>query len=120
MSCISLNLITAVLLPLGGAAVDRWNFYQISQPQRVYITEGPGCRASARVCVPSWRSKHELEKKKKETEANSLAFLANSQFLIWCSSRPGNEGGKHNMETNQRQQHPRCINKTNRSTRARW
>lgn len=33
-----LNLITAVLLPLGGAAVDGWNFYQISQPQRINIS----------------------------------------------------------------------------------
>lgn len=66
MSCISLNLITAVLLPLGGAAVDGWNFYQISQPQRIYITEGPGCRATARVCGPSWRSKYGLKKEKKK------------------------------------------------------
>lgn len=64
MSCVTLNLITAVLLPLGGAAVDGWNFYQISQPQRIYITEGPGWRAhDARVWVPSWRSEYGSQKK---------------------------------------------------------
>lgn len=54
----------------------------------------------------------------KATEAKVLTSLANEQFLIWCSSRPGNKGGRPSTEINQRQ-HLRCPNKTNRSTRAR-
>lgn len=55
--------------------MDGWNFYQISQPQRIYITEGPGCRATARVCVPSWRSKYGLKKEKKKSKRKLISSL---------------------------------------------
>lgn len=58
MSCIGLNLITAVLLPLGGAAGDGWNFYQISQCLSVYISARDLAVRQARVCVSHRSSKH--------------------------------------------------------------